>query len=102
MEYGICLCYLQIYVVQDNVEVYAEDQYEELQKRNYADVDGPAYRFCTEPSQRHKGNHKYCHIHESYQKNYLKWFDHLQCAMSILQTVIGSWMFGLLLINEQG
>ncbi|XP_071550319.1 uncharacterized protein [Panulirus ornatus] len=46
---------LQIYVVQDNVEVYAEDQYEELQKRNYADVDGPAYRFCTETSQRHKG-----------------------------------------------
>nr|XP_045615829.1 uncharacterized protein LOC123768969 isoform X2 [Procambarus clarkii] len=46
---------LQIYVVQDNVEVYPDDQYEELQKRNYADVDGPAYRFCTEDSQRHKG-----------------------------------------------
>ncbi|XP_042232873.1 uncharacterized protein LOC121873395, partial [Homarus americanus] len=46
---------LQIYVVQDNVEVYSEDQYEELQKMNYADVDGPAYRFCTESSQRHKG-----------------------------------------------
>ncbi|KAK8735890.1 hypothetical protein OTU49_005103, partial [Cherax quadricarinatus] len=46
---------LQIYVVQDNVEVYSEDQYEELQKRDYADVDGPAYRFCSEASQRHKG-----------------------------------------------
>lgn len=47
---------LQIYVVQDNVEIYNEDQYDELQKRNYTDVDGPAYRFCTEYSVKHKGD----------------------------------------------
>ncbi|XP_047475503.1 uncharacterized protein LOC125029576 [Penaeus chinensis] len=46
---------LQVYVVHDNVEVYPDDQYEELQRRNYADLDGPAYRFCVEYSKRHIG-----------------------------------------------
>lgn len=46
---------LQIYVVQDNLEVYPDDEYEELQQRNYADLDGPSYRFCTEYSKRHIG-----------------------------------------------
>ncbi|KAG0725353.1 hypothetical protein GWK47_038739 [Chionoecetes opilio] len=46
---------LQFFVVHDNIDLYAESQYEELQKRQYTDLDGPGYRFCTEYSNRHKG-----------------------------------------------
>lgn len=61
--YGNILLCPQIYVVQDNVEIYDEEQYDELQKRNYADVDGPAYRFCTEYSVRHKGDSFHSVLH---------------------------------------
>ncbi|XP_050730698.1 uncharacterized protein LOC127005656 [Eriocheir sinensis] len=46
---------LQFYIVHDNVDLYPEFEYEELQKRHYADLDGPGYRFCSEYSKRHPG-----------------------------------------------
>lgn len=46
---------LQVYIIQDNLYVYPDKQIEELQKRNYTDIDGPSYHFCIEYSFRHKG-----------------------------------------------
>ncbi|XP_068223096.1 uncharacterized protein [Palaemon carinicauda] len=46
---------LQVYIIQDNLDVYPDEHIEELQKRNYTDLDGPSYRFGIEYSQRHKG-----------------------------------------------
>lgn len=46
---------LQFFVVHDNIDLYPESSYEELQERQYTDLDGPGYRFCTEYSKRHPG-----------------------------------------------
>ncbi|MPC14222.1 hypothetical protein E2C01_006982 [Portunus trituberculatus] len=46
---------LQFFLVHDNIDLYPETQYEELQERQYTDLDGPGYRFCTEYSNRHPG-----------------------------------------------
>lgn len=46
---------LQFFLVHDNIDLYPERQYEELQERQYTDLDGPGYRFCTEYSNRHPG-----------------------------------------------
>ncbi|XP_076067927.1 uncharacterized protein LOC143040632 isoform X2 [Oratosquilla oratoria] len=46
---------LQVFVVQDNVEIYPESQFDDLQQMNYSEIDGPAYRFCAEFAKRHPG-----------------------------------------------
>ncbi|CAL4221920.1 unnamed protein product, partial [Meganyctiphanes norvegica] len=46
---------LAVYVVHDNVEVYPDERFEELQQIQYNNPDGPAYRFCAELSKRHMG-----------------------------------------------
>ncbi|XP_064110879.1 uncharacterized protein LOC135218481 [Macrobrachium nipponense] len=48
------LCNRQVYIVQENIEVYPEDMFEELQRAE-KDSDETVFRFCSESSRKHVG-----------------------------------------------
>lgn len=48
----------QVYVIQDNVQLYLKDEYDSLQDTKYYEVDGPSYRMYVEPSNRHNGEER--------------------------------------------